>query len=639
MARGAKKAKTTERDDLLELVRQQFLDAEEASIEERAEARVARQYYDGEQITDEIRKALKRRKQPEVVDNKIKDKIEYMLGMERKTRTDPKAFPRNPGSDEQQADAATDGLRYVCDDNRFPYKRSAYSEELFIEGRGTVEIIVRRKKGKKYGSAETTTIPKIEINAIKYDRSYVDPRSRETDYSDAKYKGIVAWMDEDEALAEWPDKKAEIEASFDENFLSTDTYEDRPHFFLEGKGRKRIQVIQHYFVQGGEWKHCKFVAGGFLEDVAPSAYMDYDEEEVCCCIEMQALYRDKDGNAYGMVRRYRDLQDEWNARRSKALHLLNTKQIIAEKGALGADAKTVAKNREEFQKPDGYVEVVPGLEYEVLNGLELSQGHLNMMLLSGQALQATGPNAALAGLSGDISGRAKQFDQQGGLVAIDYPFDAIRSLTLRVYRHVWNRIKQFWSDETWIRVRDEEQIKFVALNRKVTRGEMLAAEVGQLQAPDEEKQALLQAIAADPSNQLPVTLNSVAEIDVDITIDEVPDVMNLQQEQFSMLVELVKSGAVQIPPRALIEASQLRNKRKIMDAIDGAKDPIAQRMAQLEATAKELQNMLLEAKAAKEMAGAENLKATRDESEVDRVIKQATFIDSQAAPKTSVGVN
>lgn len=633
MASRVKADPETDLDALLTKVRQQFLDAEQETTEERAEGEEARGYYDGKQWTEAEAKILRARKQPVVTDNKIKDKIEFMLGMERKGRTDPKAFARNQNTDEQQAEAATDGLRYVSDDNLFNYVRSAFAEEIFIEGRGSAEIIV--------DPSVPGPIPKIVIREIAWDRTYVDPRSRRLDYKDARYKGIVIWMDADDALEKWPDQAEEIEASFDESLVNSDTYEDSPHFYVEGKHRRRVQIFEHYYIQKGEWWYCKFVAGGFLEKPAVSTYLDADTGRPDCPIEMQALYREKKtGRAYGLVRRYKDLQDEWNKRRSKAVHQLNTKQVFMESGAAGSADGAVEKLRKEVARPDGIAEFIPGMKWEVKDGADLSQAHLNMMVLAGQSLQATGPNAALAGLSGDISGRAKEFDQQGGLIAVDYPFDAVRYMTLRIYRQVWNRIKQFWTDEAWVRVRDEEQVKFTALNRKVTRREVIAAELATQQIPEEEKAEILARVAADPTSQQPMVLNNVADIDVDINIDEVPDVVNLQQEQFGMLVELAKSGAVQIPPKALIEASQLRNKRKIIESMSGAEDPVQQQLAALELKTKELEGMVLEANAARTMAQAKQAEAATAESQTDAAIKVATFISPpQPAGKTSVQVS
>lgn len=625
-------------------VKEQFLDADNSTISERAEGKTARDYFDNKQWTDEEIKIIEARGQPVITDNKVKDKVEYLLGMERKARTDPKAYPRT-AEDEGGADAATDALRFVADDNMFNYVRSDAAENMFIEGRGGIEIIVDKKYGGK--------IPKICVKHIRWDRLYADPHSMKADYSDASYKGIITWMDLEVALAkpEWKDKKDILEASFANSGPTSSTADDKPaQFVIKTGNRKRIQIFEHYYLKDGEWWYCKFCGGGFLEEPKVSAYED-ENGEPSCPIEIQAMYREGDtGIAYGVIRRYKDLQDDWNKRRSKSLHLLNTNQVIMESGAAGSDPEAVATIRKEAARPDGVLEMLPGMKLEINKNLDVSQGNVQMMMLTGQSLDATGPNAALAGQTGSISGRAKQIDQQGGLVAIDKPFDAIKYLTLRVYRQIWNRITQFWTAETWIRVRGEEQLKFVALNRKVTRAEVIASELKGSDMPDEEKAAILKQIAADPQYQEPIVLNDVSTLDVDITIDDSPDVLTLQQETFSTLGELAKTGAVQIPPSALIEAAPLRSsvKRKMLDAVSGAKDPMQAQMAQMQMEMAQLakanaefKNMLLEAQIHKAAKEAEKIDATTKETLVDSTVKVATYINPEtpAAPKTSVAVN
>lgn len=640
MARRVKKSGDTAdsstvpvEDATLTLVKQQFVDADDATIDERAEGDTARDYVDGKQWTAEEEKILADRGQPVVTDNKIKDKIEYLLGMERKQRTDPKAYPRNTPTDEGGADAATDALRYVADSNHWNYVRSDAADSMFVEGRAGIEIIVEKKL-----SRGSSGVPKIRQNSIPWDRLYVDPASMRTDYADKGFVGTVTWMDHDTAIAKWPGKKAEIEASYEIPTGSSQTFEDKPRWFTNTAGRKRVQVFDHYYLQKGEWWHCKFVAGGFVEEPAVSAYED-EEGEPDCPIEVQAMYRErKSGRAYGAVRRLKDLQDDWNKRRSKSLHLLNTNQIVMEDGAAGSNDDSLARLRKEAARPDGVIQRVPGMELEIVNGRDLAAGHIQLMMLTGASLDATGPNAALSGNTGSISGRAKQIDQQGGLVAIDKPFDSIKFLSLRVYRHTWNRIRQFWTEEHWIRVRDEEHLKFIALNRKVTKAEIMAAELKNADMPDEEKAAILQRIATDPQYQETVVLNNVAEIDVDITIDESPDVMTLQQEQFAILADLAKGG-VAIPPKALIEASALRNKRKILDAMGGGDDPQQQAIAALQQKMGELEAMLKEAQIRKTISEVQKNEAATAESVVDAAVKTAEFITAPATPKTQVSVN
>jgi hypothetical protein len=68
------------------------------------------------------------------------------------------------------------------------------------------------------------------------------------------------------------------------------------------------------------------------------------------------MFRRKDGGPYSLITLALSLQDAINKRESKALHLLNTNQTVAERSAL-LDKETYA---EEIAKPDGIAEVADG---------------------------------------------------------------------------------------------------------------------------------------------------------------------------------------------------------------------------------------------------------------------------------------
>jgi len=64
--------------------------------------------------------------------------------------------------------------------------------------------------------------------------------------------------------------------------------------------------------------------------------------------------------------------------------------------------------------------------------------------------------------------------QQGGMIEITALTDHLHLLTREVYRHIWMRIRQFWTEEKWIRVTDDERnVRFVGLNRPITLEERL----------------------------------------------------------------------------------------------------------------------------------------------------------------------
>ena len=167
-----------------------FDEAEQSTDTSRQESELHRDYYDNKQLTDEQIQTLESRGQPPVVDNKIKDKIDTLLGMEIEVRTDPKAFPRTPAH-EGAAEAATDAIRFVADNNFLPQIKSEVGGNLFIEGTGSSAVTINRKGN-------------VEIKHIMWDRHFFDPHSRKKDFSDAKYEGEAIWMDLDDAKRKYP---------------------------------------------------------------------------------------------------------------------------------------------------------------------------------------------------------------------------------------------------------------------------------------------------------------------------------------------------------------------------------------------------------------------------------------------------
>ena len=166
-----------------------FEAAEDATAEARKLAERDIDYFHEKQWTAEERSALERRGQPAVTYNRVKRKVNSLLGIEKQTRKDPKAFPRNP-ADEDAARAATDALRYVCDESRWDDKRSEAALDLAVPGSCAVMV----------GVKQTRNGFDPDIRRIAWDRFYYDPHSSEFDFADAKFMGVVVWMDLDDAL-------------------------------------------------------------------------------------------------------------------------------------------------------------------------------------------------------------------------------------------------------------------------------------------------------------------------------------------------------------------------------------------------------------------------------------------------------
>jgi hypothetical protein len=124
--------------DVDDLVRM-FEESEEATWEARQQAERDRDYYDGKQLTEEERAVLRKRRQPEVIINRIRRKVEFLVGFEKQQKVQPKAMPTEPMHEEDAA-GVTDVLEYVTRDQAYSRKRSAVWRNLLLEGVGGIGV-------------------------------------------------------------------------------------------------------------------------------------------------------------------------------------------------------------------------------------------------------------------------------------------------------------------------------------------------------------------------------------------------------------------------------------------------------------------------------------------------------------------
>lgn len=567
-------------DDHLSLVVRQFEESEDATRFARERAEQCRDYYDGKQLTAAELAVYRKRNQPPVVVNYIKRKIDFLLGVERRIRSDPKAFPRNP-QDEQTAEAATDALRYLADQNNMDEVRSAAFENMMVEGYGAGIVGVEQ---------DAAGSPRVTIKHVPWDRTYYDPHSRLPDFSDARYNGIVIWMDAEEARDTWPDSVNAITTTMASGSIS-ETYDDKPQDLIWcDNRRKRVRVCQAHYKRGRDWYIGTFTKGGWLERPVLSTYLDRDGNTTSP-LRMRSAYIDRENNRYGPVRDMISPQDELNKRRSKALHLLNTRQSYGNKKAVTDPQRT----RQELAKPDGYIELNAdaqfGQDFGVIPTSDLANGQMALLQQITGELQAQGPNAAQAGKDPRTqSGRAIQAQQQGGAIEQEKLNDDLKQWTRDIYEVSWMAVRQYWTEEKWVRVTDDERkIKFVGLNQPITFEQALA------EMPEDQRAQVMQYYQFGPDDprlaEIAETRNVISDLDVDIVIEEGPDISSLQGEQFETLANLAQAG-LPIPPKAIIQASSLRNKDQILDEMEEGKQlppAVQKQMAEMQQALQEAQ--------------------------------------------------
>lgn len=508
-------------------LKRQYQDYASAKSDEAREMVQARHYYHADQWTKEEISTLRARKQPVITSNRIGRKIDAIGGLVERIRQDPKAYARTPKHDEG-AELATATLRFVLDSNNWKSKSSRIAHAGAVDGIAGIEYdLVPGDEGD----------PSLEMHIAYGDGFFYDPRSVDEGFTDARYLGISKPVDVEQVKELVPDKADEVDELFADtgSDMTTIASQDREKNWQQTNERK-LQLVDHWYIKGGKWRWCLYIGDMMLmQGVSP--FID-EKGKTFPRYRMFSAAVDHDGDRYGFIRNLKSPQDEINHRRSKALHLLNTRRVISEKGAV--DDIEVA--RREWAKSDGWVEINPSMKMEPDQTTQNDfKGQLEMLQEAKNEIENFGPNPALIGQGlEDSSGRAIKLLQDAGMAELGPYLQAHRNWKIRVYRDIWNIIQRYWTKERWIRVTDDQNVaQFFQINK------MELDEYGR-----------------------PAIVNAIGSLDVDIIIDEGPDAMNMQGDSMLVLQALGPQFLQQFPEIAL-ELSPLQNsvKKNMLDKI------------------------------------------------------------------------
>jgi hypothetical protein len=575
----------------LDRLKKLYREARDNTDKARKEADLAQDYYDNKQWTSEQIKALRKRKQPEIWINRIAPAVNGILGVLEQGESDPRAFPRTE-DDQDAAEVATDALRYAADNCRWGRTKLAAAKTYLVTGVGAVIVEVDEKRD---------PIPRI----IRHGEFIYDPHSRDPDFEDARYMGVAKWMYVDLVKAAYPGADVDPKALPSEGMQWDD--EDKPNMVWGDSAKNRVLVCELYINEQG-WQRVVFWGGGILEE-GESPYQD-EEGRSSNPIVAQSCFVDRDNARYGIVKAMVPIQDEINMRRSRLLHLANSRQVrITDLAGPEQDADVI---RAEAARPDG---VLPAGVEPAATG-DMQAGQIQLLQESKSELERMGPNPAVLGQgNADASGRAQLVRQQAGLTELTPALGGIEDLELRVYRQMWARIKQFWDEPKMVRVTDDIGApKFLMVNEPV---------MGMVPDPTQQP-----TIGMDP-NGMPAIIpamvpgvvemkNRPAEMDMDIIIEGVPDTANIQQEQFAELVKLAGIyGPQEVPFEDLLEASSLPKKRQLIEKRKGRQEEAMQGQAPQQQMQQAVFQVEMEGKQAKTALDTAKTEQTQVETQIN----------------------
>lgn len=430
----------------------------------RLEMAIDCDFYDNEQWDAEDAAEVSARCQIPLVYNEIAPMVDWLIGTERRTKADWSVLPRAE-DDVAIADIKTNVLKYISDVNRVPFARSQAFGDAIKSGLGWLDDGVQDDPTK-----EVLYSKREDWRRVLYDSS-----SYELDLSDARYVFRWRWVDEDVALAMFPERKEAIlraiedqgaydsdsdadewylgsrVASFSSDNLSGSTLIRSGSGFVADRRRRRVKLIE---AQYREPVSVRVATSGPLRGIILPDDHKYPAEDETARVMMRVHFavfteadmlsygpsqlrhnrfsltplwcyrRGRDRQPYGVIRRVRDIARDLNKRASKAQFLLSTNQIIADEGAV-ADWDEA---RDEVDRPDGTIVKRPGKEFTIRRDTDAATGQINMMTLAAQSIQKIGGvnNENLGRQTNAVSGAAIEARQNQGAVGTTEPFDNLR---------------------------------------------------------------------------------------------------------------------------------------------------------------------------------------------------------------------
>jgi hypothetical protein len=443
-----------------------------------------------------------------------------------------------------------------------------------IEGIAGVQVVLQQgDKGD----------PDVGLHWVIGDEYFYDPRSYQFNFKDVRYEGIAKWLDLDAVVEMFPNKRDLLEGLFQgDSDLTTNS--DREIKWIISTS-KRLRIVEHWYKHKGRWCWAFYCANVLLDQGVSPFFDDKGNSE--SSFEMFSAAIDQDGDRYSFVRNFKGPQDALNQGKSKMLALANSRRIEAEKGAV--DDVEIA--RREAARHDGYLERNPNKEFKVVDT------HPDIAAFSSFTDDAKKEldgfaNANIASLGGpgvaQLSGKALELLREPGMAELGPFVLGHRAFKLGLYRKIWNSVQRHWTAERWIRVNSSEKLaQFIQLN----------------------------GVDVDQWGR-PTLVNAVGALDVNIVLDQGPDLVSMMQETYEMLKGYPPGT---FPPQVLIEMnpnlprSEKDRLLKMMAPQQKPPDPAAEMAKRLHLEGLAGKNAKTAAETQKTLAGADQAAATAEE--------------------------
>lgn len=383
----------------------------------RTERAIDVAFYDGDQFTDEELEEYEARNQTPRVFNEIKPTVDWLLGGERRIRTDWAILPRT--EDDSEASIRKSKLaKYIDDINNARWHRSEAYGDMTKNGEGWIAVEYLPNQDGDF---------QIMLQHEHWRYMLADSKSRRRDMTDMQYLWRVKVIDLHTLINHFPDKKSELinlsddmgvleDELLDEALVSVDPSDKNRQIrtgslsftqsagdrdgvkvyemwyrqsekvkLLRGEGSFNNQpydeknedhqvLTQHYGFQVAEVTRQQMYCAMYTDDTVLYRQKSPYKHNRFPFVRRYAYLKDREGTPYGVIRSVRDPQSDLNIRRNKALHMLSSVRVVMEQGAV-EDKNALA---EEIARWDSIIEYKTGSKLEVQEGSDRANQQLNV---------------------------------------------------------------------------------------------------------------------------------------------------------------------------------------------------------------------------------------------------------------------
>jgi hypothetical protein len=616
--------------------------------ENRYQMALDEDFYDGLQWSEEDARIVEERGQAPLVYNETKVACDWVLGSEKRNRTDWKVLPRTE-DDVTGAEVKTKVMKYVSDVNLVPYVRSAVFKDQTVAGLGWIEDSV----------SPDATKDVLYCGRESWRNILHDSFDRSVDGEGMRY--LFRWrdLDLDVACALFPGQEGKLQrASKGEEELLLDDestlwymgspLRDRnePSMFKRGiipdavrsafNSRQRVRLYECWYKVPAKVDVIKGAGhDGEVFDEQNKAHVAAVEEgrafvipsttmivrcsyfvDDCLLDDFNSPFkhnrfpftpffgfrRARDGMPYGMIRNMRDPQEDLNKRMSKALFLLSVNQVITEIGAFNEQGEyTLEDAMDAVSRPNGVVVMRDGTRrFEIRRDYNELQGQTELVSMDRQFLQSSSgvTDELLGRRTNATSGVAIAARQDQGSLTTSGLFDNYRLGMMLSGQKQLSNAEKFYTMPKVIRLTAPKKgtFEWVKINQ-----------------PE---------VQPDGSVRF---LNDISASSADFIVDEQDFKASMRQAMFDSLNDMIGKIAPLNPTFAismldlLVDVADFPGKEEMLERLrvliaeargEGPKNPEAEAAA---AEAAHLEKQAAAAKIAKDEAGANKADAEADE--------------------------